>query len=81
MRNGCRLLTADAVADENEHFSDISWRSPALRSTSARDPRSLRKEHPEWIEPNGECPVCEAYESRLAKLLGLSSASEHRFAA
>jgi hypothetical protein len=42
---------------------------------------ALRKEHPEWVEPNGECPMCEAYESRLAELLGLSSASEHRFAA
>jgi hypothetical protein len=39
---------------------------------------ALRKEHPEWIEPNGECPMCEAYESRLAELLGVSSASEHR---
>ncbi len=42
---------------------------------------ALRKEHPEWVEPNGECPTCEAYESRLAELLGLSSASEHRSAA
>jgi hypothetical protein len=42
---------------------------------------ALRKEHPEWIESNGECPTCEAYESRLAELLGLSSASEHRSAA
>jgi hypothetical protein len=42
---------------------------------------ALRKEHPEWVEPNGECPTCEAYESRLAELLGLSSASEYRSAA
>lgn len=42
---------------------------------------ALRKEHPEWVQPNGECPMCEAYESRLAKLLGLSSESEHRTAA
>jgi hypothetical protein len=41
----------------------------------------LRKEHPEWVKPNGDCPTCEAYESRLAELLGLSSASEHRSAA
>jgi hypothetical protein len=34
---------------------------------------ALRKEHPEWVEANGECPVCETYESRLAELLGLSS--------
>jgi len=42
---------------------------------------ALRKEHPEWVEPNGECPICEAYESRLAELLGVSSGSEHRPAA
>ncbi len=42
---------------------------------------ALRKEHPEWVEPNGECPMCEAYESRLAELLGLSSEGEHRSAA
>ena len=42
---------------------------------------ALRKEHPEWVEPNGECPTCEAYESRLAELLGLSLASEYRSAA
>ena len=42
---------------------------------------ALRSEHPEWVEPNGECPTCEAYEWRLAELLGLSSASEYRSAA
>lgn len=42
---------------------------------------ALRKEHPEWIQPNGDCPTCEAYESRLAELLGLSPENEHRSAA
>jgi hypothetical protein len=42
---------------------------------------ALRKEHPEWVEPNGDCPMCKAYESRLAELLALSSATEHRSAA
>lgn len=36
----------------------------------------LRVQHPEWVEPNGDCPTCESYESRLAELLGLSSPSE-----
>ena len=34
---------------------------------------ALRVQHPEWIEPNGDCPTCESYESRLAELLGLAS--------
>jgi hypothetical protein len=42
---------------------------------------ALRNEHPEWIQPNGECPMCEAYESRLAELLGLSFERQHRSAA
>ena len=29
----------------------------------------LRIQHPEWIEPTGECPKCDSYESRLAELL------------
>ena len=42
---------------------------------------ALLKEHPEWIEPNGECPICEIYESRFVELLGLASSSEYRSAA
>jgi hypothetical protein len=42
---------------------------------------ALLREHPEWIELNGECPMCEIYESRLAELLGVPSSSEYRFAA
>jgi len=34
----------------------------------------LRVQHPEWVEPDGDCPTCESYESRLAQLLnGLSN--------
>ena len=29
----------------------------------------LRIQHPEWIQPNGECPMCDAYEARLGELL------------
>jgi hypothetical protein len=30
----------------------------------------LRIQHPEWVEPNGECPTCDSYESRLTEMLG-----------
>jgi len=30
----------------------------------------LRLQHPEWIEPSGESPMCDFYEERLMKLLG-----------
>ena len=29
----------------------------------------LRIQHPEWVEPNGESPMCDSYESRLIELL------------
>jgi hypothetical protein len=35
----------------------------------------LRVQHPEWIKPNGHCPTCDSYESRLAELLGLNQRS------
>ena len=30
----------------------------------------LRIQHPEWIEPSGESPMCDFYEARLMELLG-----------
>ena len=29
----------------------------------------LRRQHPEWIEPDGESPMCDFYEVRLSRLL------------
>jgi hypothetical protein len=31
----------------------------------------LRIQHPEWIEPNGECPECDFYEARLMEELDI----------
>jgi hypothetical protein len=36
----------------------------------------LRTQHPEWIQPNGESPMCDSYEARLIELLNRLSASE-----
>jgi hypothetical protein len=27
---------------------------------------ALRVQHPDWVEPNGNCPTCDSYELRLA---------------
>jgi hypothetical protein len=32
----------------------------------------LRMQHPEWIQPNGESPMCDSYEARLMELLDAS---------
>ena len=29
----------------------------------------LRIQHPEWIEANGESPMCDSYEARLLEVL------------
>jgi hypothetical protein len=28
----------------------------------------LRIQHPEWVQANGESPMCDSYEARLAEL-------------
>jgi len=30
----------------------------------------LRVQHPEWVQTNGESPICDSYEVRLMKLIG-----------
>jgi hypothetical protein len=35
----------------------------------------LRVQHPEWVQPNGECPMCDSYEARLMELLDTSTGS------
>jgi hypothetical protein len=29
----------------------------------------LRVQHPEWVKPDGDSPMCDLYERRLAKLI------------
>ena len=41
----------------------------------------LRMQHPEWVEPNGESPICDSYESRLTELIGLFQSIERASAA
>ena len=33
---------------------------------------SLRIQNPNWVEPNGDSPLCDSYEARFAELLGLT---------
>jgi hypothetical protein len=36
----------------------------------------LRVQHPEWVQPNGESPICDSYEERLIKTLQSLNQSE-----
>lgn len=35
----------------------------------------LRRQHPEWVLPNSESPICDVYEARLMDLLALVPSS------
>ena len=37
----------------------------------------LRTQHPEWVQPNGESPLCDSYEARLMKTLQSLNQTEH----
>lgn len=37
---------------------------------------SLRSQHPEWVEPNGNSPICDEYDARLAYILRLAQPGE-----
>jgi hypothetical protein len=40
--------------------------------------KDLRLQHPEWIQPNGESPMCDSYEARLIELLDAPRPIESR---
>ena len=40
----------------------------------------LRIQHPEWVKPNGESPMCDSYEARLMETLkGLTQTESDKF--
>jgi hypothetical protein len=36
----------------------------------------LRLQHPEWVQPGGESPICDSYEARLRELIDALTRSE-----
>ena len=56
-----------------EDFNNVAVASHEVRTcTELREQihNDLRLQHPEWIEPSGESPMCDFYEARLLELLG-----------
>ena len=41
----------------------------AYRELRQQIHEDLRIQHPEWVQPNGESPMCDSYEARLIELL------------
>jgi len=69
MHNETRMM------DDKDNTNDtmINDREISLSELQRQIHDALRIQHPDWVEPDGDCPTCESYETRLAELLGLSS--------
>jgi len=66
------LKSTDAINSLGEIHS--------YRELQQRIHDDLRVQHPEWIEPNGDCPTCESYERRLAESIAIFQSSESTLA-
>ena len=55
-----------------EHFTKRSAAHDQIHTDSELRQQihnDLRIQHPEWVQPNGESPMCDSYEARLMELL------------
>jgi hypothetical protein len=67
MRNGCSV-----IATECWEMPKDSYDYTELQRQIHDD---LRIQHPDWIQPNGDCPSCDSYELRFAELLARTQRS------
>jgi hypothetical protein len=59
-RRTVNMITNDAL-----HVVEV----PAYAALQRQIHDALRAQHPKWVQPNGDSPTCDAYESRFADLL------------
>ena len=52
----------------------------SYRELKQRIHDDLRVQHPEWVEPNGDCPICESYERRLAESIAIFQSEKRTLA-
>jgi hypothetical protein len=73
-------MTWKQMTNEEEDMNDrmTNDRQISLSELQQEIHDALRVQHPDWVEPDGDCPTCESYESRLAELLALSSPKDTR---
>ena len=71
-----RALTAPSLVDHSaahlKSFTEAMAMSHQVHTYTELQQQihdDLRIQHPEWVEPNGESPMCDSYESRLTELL------------
>ena len=50
-------------------LSDVSTRQFAERDLTAFLMSALQREHPEWVQTDGDCPSCRDYAAKLQTIL------------
>jgi hypothetical protein len=68
--------TSGAWAMNTTNASTLPADVPGYAKLQREIHDALRAQHPEWIQPGGDCPTCDFYQSRLAELLSLSLTTE-----
>ena len=72
LNKGIRLFVQPDVFGGTATLANPPGRSCLIDTVAALQHQihnDLRAQHPEWVEPNGESPMCDFYEARLAQLL------------
>jgi len=62
------------------HSSSLAAEVPAYAQLQREVHDALLAQHPDWILANGDCPTCDSYDARFAKLLIVSLATERALA-
>src|SRR5438552_15440356 len=72
LNKGIRLFVEPDVFGGTATLANPPGRSCLIDTVAALQHQihnHLRAQHPEWVEPNGESPMCDFYKARLAQLL------------
>jgi hypothetical protein len=64
-----RKLTKPSRANHESTPTAVSHQIHSYAELRQQIHNDLRLQHPEWIQPNGESPICDSYEARLIELL------------
>ena len=48
-----------------------NYRSEPIASCRRQLHKDLLAQHPEWIDADGNCPTCDDYERRFARLISI----------
>jgi hypothetical protein len=68
-RRGKRDKLARAVVESFSKPMAVSHEIHTYAELRQQIHDDLRIQHPEWIQPNGDCPICDSYEALLMEEL------------